>query len=209
MEAVVSNAPSLGDVVTARSSAAKQIAHTPQHELLASISAGSRSAMEEFYLLYFTRLAHFFTHMTANADLVEELISDTMFDVWRQSATIGSNVSVPIWIMRLAYSHGQVRLARTGLACWYLPTPTPHTKHGIAPAATSQISVDQQDLLMELPFEERAVLHLIYAGGHSRQSIADIMSMSCEELDILLAQARYRLCCTGKIDWQQPCSPEP
>jgi DNA-directed RNA polymerase specialized sigma24 family protein len=108
-----------------------------------------------------------------------------MFDVWQQSARIGSATSVPECIMGLAYSHGQ---------------SAPFTKHRSAPTTTPDRPRDQQDFLMKLPFEERAVLHLIYAGGFSRPSIAGIMNTSCERVDVLLTDARRRLSTRNFID---------
>jgi DNA-directed RNA polymerase specialized sigma24 family protein len=202
----MSDSRSLGYEVTARSSAAKR---STEHELLATISTGSRSAMAELYFLYFARLANFFVHVTGNADLVEELISDTMFDVWRESATVGSDTSVPAWIMGLAYSHGQMRLAGVGLARPHVRPSAPYRQQDGALTTTSQMPRSLQDFLLTLPFEERAVLHLVYAGDHSRQSIADIMNLSCERVDVLLTQARHRpWYLKGDIKRQQPCSPE-
>jgi RNA polymerase sigma-70 factor (ECF subfamily) len=189
----MSDGRSLGEVVPARLSTARRTAQSMEHELLATISAGSRSAMAELYFLHFARLAKFFLHVTGRVDLVEELVNDTMFDVWRESARIASDTSVPAWIMGLAYSHGQMRLAGAGSIRAHVVTSVSFTPQGSAPTATSEIPRGQQDFLMKLPFEERAVLHLIHAGGFSRQSIADIMNTSCERVDVLLADARHRL----------------
>ena len=131
--------------------------------------------------------------MTGNTDIVEELISDTMLDVWRQSARIGSDTSVLAWIMGLAYSHGQMRLGRAELACPPVVPSEPHTLHENALTTSLQNPRSLQDLLLALPFEERSVLHLVYSGCHSRQSIADIMNTSPERVDVLLTQARRRL----------------
>jgi DNA-directed RNA polymerase specialized sigma24 family protein len=79
--------------------------------LLAQISRGSRSALAQLYLLYYPRLIRFFMHLTANANLAEELVSDTMFDVWRESERVGSNVSAFMWAMSIAYIHACRRLA--------------------------------------------------------------------------------------------------
>jgi DNA-directed RNA polymerase specialized sigma24 family protein len=208
-EAIMSDGRSLGDVVTARSSVAKQTTQITDRKLLATISAGSRSAMAELYFLYFARLANFFVHMTGRVDLVEELISDTMFDVWRESPRIGSDASVSAWITGLAYAHGQMRLAGTRSDRPHVPTSAPYTQHGSALTTTSAIPSDQQGFLMKLPFEERAVLHLVYADDFSRQSIADIMNTSCKRVDMLLARARRRLWhLKEEIKQQQPCSLE-
>jgi DNA-directed RNA polymerase specialized sigma24 family protein len=153
------------------SSASKQSTEQAENALLARISAGDRSAMDKLYFLYFARLANFFRHLTARAHLVEDLINDTMFEVWQGGASIGANASVSVAIMGLAYSRGQKRLAEAG-----------ETRA-------------HQDFLLKLPVEERAVLHLVYAGGHSRCDIAGIMNISCECVDVLLDDARLRRLC--------------
>ena len=49
--------------------------------------------------------------MTARADLVEELINDTIVEVWKDGALIGANATVLLGIMRLAYSRVQKHFA--------------------------------------------------------------------------------------------------
>jgi DNA-directed RNA polymerase specialized sigma24 family protein len=203
----MSDGRSLGEAATARSSAAKQAAQSAERELLVTIAAGSRSAMAELYFLYFARLWNFFLHVAGNADLVEGLISDTLIDVWRARARIESGTSVPAWIMSLAYSRGKMCLASAELVSPHLLPSAPRTEHDSALTTTSQNPWSLRDSLLTLPFEERAVLHLVYRGHHSRQSIADIMSTSCERVDVLLAQARHRLSyLKEETKGQQPCS---
>jgi len=49
-----------------------------------------------------------------------------------------------------------------------------------------------QILLSELPVEERAVLHLVYASGCSRRETAEIMKMACDSVDVLLLDVRAK-----------------
>jgi DNA-directed RNA polymerase specialized sigma24 family protein len=102
----------VGNVSAAYSAAGTRPTEEAARSLLAFISAGDRSALDRLYGLYFASLANFFLHLTAHADLVEELINDTMVEVWREGASIGANASVAVSIMRLAYSHGQTRVAK-------------------------------------------------------------------------------------------------
>jgi DNA-directed RNA polymerase specialized sigma24 family protein len=145
----------------------KESSEPSERTLLAGISAGNRSAMSQLYSLYFARLANFFWHLTPEPHLIEELIDDTMFEVWRRRGAIGANASVAAAIMRLAYSRGQKRLIEV--------SATPRHRQGPKQRANP---------------EERVALHLAYAGGHSRLDIADIMKISCESVDTLLAAAR-------------------
>jgi len=184
----VSDGHSLGNGITARSSAAQQSAEATVRELLAYISTGDRSAIAKVYLLYFARLANFFVHVTGNADLIEELISDTMLDVWRESAVIGPNTSVSVWVMGIAYMRTQKLLAAGG------STP-PHVQASIhrADHDTPGYTPRLRDLLLRLTVEERTALYLVYASDHSRQDIVYIMNLSRECVEMHLTNARLRL----------------
>jgi hypothetical protein len=100
-----------GNVASAYSSVGKESTQQEERALLGLVSAGDRCAMVNLYVSYFTRLANFFLHLTAHADLVEELINDTMVEVWKEGASIGANGSVSLAIMALAYSRGRRRFA--------------------------------------------------------------------------------------------------
>jgi len=149
--------------------------------------------MANLYGLYSTRLANFFRHLTAHADLVEELINDTMVEVWKEGASIGANASVSLAIMGLAYSHGRRRFAEAGVTRPHAQPVIQEADHDCPSPATSHTPTNPQDFLLKLPFEERAVLHLVYASGHSRRDVADIMNISCECVDVLIGDARRRL----------------
>jgi DNA-directed RNA polymerase specialized sigma24 family protein len=181
----------VGNVATANFSAGKPPTEEAERALLALVSAGDRSAMDKLYVLYFARLAKFFLHLTAHADLIEELIDDTMVEVWREGASIGGNPSVAVWIMGLAYSHGKRRVAKVGALLHAQPS-APHTEHDRPGSTTLEASSRLDEFLLRLPVEERALLHLVYSGGHSRRDIADIMNISCECVDVLLSDIRLR-----------------
>jgi DNA-directed RNA polymerase specialized sigma24 family protein len=186
----------LDNVMTVHSSAGEHSTEEAERALLALVSAGDRSAMAKLYMLYFPRLANFFLHLTAYADIAEELINDTMVEAWQESASIGANASVSVAIMSLAYSRGQKRFAEAGATRLYAHTQpgTQDTDHDGTPLfTTSDTPSNPQEFLPRLPVEERAVLHLVYASGHSRQDIAEIMNTSCECVDVLLGDARRRL----------------
>jgi DNA-directed RNA polymerase specialized sigma24 family protein len=184
----------VGTAAMAHSSASKQSTDQAEHALLACISADDRAAMDKLYLLYFARLAKFFLHLTVHVHLVEELINDTMFDVWQKGASIVADVSVAVTIMGLAYSRGQKRVAEASATIRLHVKPATQYADQDGPwPATLESSSILQDFLLNLPVEERVVLHLVYAGGHSRRDIAYIMNISCECVDVLFGDGRHRL----------------
>jgi DNA-directed RNA polymerase specialized sigma24 family protein len=188
----MNTAPPTGNVATAYSCADKESTEQAERVLLALVSAGDRCAMANLYGLYFTRLGNFFRHLTAHSDLVEELINDTMVEVWKEGTSIGASASVSLAIMGLAYSRGQRRFAEARTTQPHAQPAIQGADHDRALPAISHTPTNPQDFLLKLPFEERAVLHLVYASGHSRRDVADIMNMSCECIDVLLGDARRR-----------------
>jgi DNA-directed RNA polymerase specialized sigma24 family protein len=143
--------------------------------------------MDQLYIRYFARLAKFFENMTLRADLVEELINDTMLEVWKAGRPIPTNASVLHAIMRLAYSRVQKHFDDAG-------ADEPHaqrdaweqSKSTLATATPSGLHI----FLSKLPVEERAVLHLVYASGCSRRETADVMKIACDGVDVLLRDVR-------------------
>jgi RNA polymerase sigma-70 factor (ECF subfamily) len=173
--------PSAGSVATDRSSAGHQSTEAAERALLALVSTGDRCAMDQLYMRYFARLAKFFENMSLRADLVEELINDTMLEVWKEGQSIRTNASVLPAIMGLAYSRVQKYFADVGdVHDWE------QSKSILATAAPSNLQV----LLSKLSLEERAVLHLVYASGCSRREIANAMKIECGRVDALLRDVR-------------------
>jgi DNA-directed RNA polymerase specialized sigma24 family protein len=160
-----------------------------EHEILASIAAGDRVAMERIYFLYFARLERFLRRLGVRAEFIEESINDIMIEVWRGSASLGADVSVAVAIMRLAYSRERKRSASADNTP---PGALALESHCRQLPAEWRLASKRRHFLPTLSVEERALLHLVYACGHSRREVAEIMGLSCECVDLLLAGARIK-----------------
>jgi RNA polymerase sigma-70 factor (ECF subfamily) len=179
----------MSEVLDAPASAPPAHGEAPidEAEVLASIAAGDRVALARIYLRYFARLANFLRRLGVRADFIEESINGIMIELWRGSASLGADVAVVI--MRLAYSRERKRSASTDNT----PPGTPalESEWPKLPAA-SRLASRRRHFLPALSIEERALLHLVYACGHSRREVAEIMGLSCECVDLLLAEARIK-----------------
>jgi RNA polymerase sigma-70 factor (ECF subfamily) len=160
-----------------------------ERALLSLVSAGDRCAMEQLYIRYFARLAKFFQNVNTRADLAEELINDTMLEVWKERRSISANSSVLLAIMGAAYSRVQKHFAEAKANDPHLQGAVQDTEHSRS-LLTIDTPSDLQIVLSKLPVEERAVVHLVYASGCSRRETADIMNISCDCVDALLSDAR-------------------
>jgi DNA-directed RNA polymerase specialized sigma24 family protein len=181
----------IGNVTPTHASSDRQSSEEVDRALLTSISsAGDRCAIEKLYASYFWKLAKFFLNLNVQADFIEELIVDTMIDVWKGGASIGANVSVSVAIMRIAYSHGQRYFTKATETQRAVPHDRRNDDRSLP--VTLAVTSNQRDARFTFSFEERALLHLVYGCGHSRQETADIMNVSNECVDLLLGSARCR-----------------
>jgi len=178
--------PPAGPVAAVPLAVGQQSTDDAERALYALVSAGDRRAMDQLYILYYSRLAQFFKNMTVRADLVEALIVDTLFEVWKEEALLSANPSVLLAIMRVAYARVQKHFAETS-------TDERHAQRN-AQDSTSRITADTlvelKSFLSKLSVEERAVMHLVYAKGCSQRETADIMTIASDHVDVLLRDVR-------------------
>lgn len=175
-------------------SAAEGCVDQAERQLLAAISAGSRSALRRLHMLYFPRLVRFFTHLAATSatDVIEDLVTDTMFDVWGKSATFERERPVHVSIMRLAYVRGRQRLAEGDRLRCSPNSGLPGSNCDTRLPGSSEVSVALPEVFATLHVAERAVVHFVHSG-HSRQEVADILRMSGESVDAHLASSMIAL----------------
>jgi DNA-directed RNA polymerase specialized sigma24 family protein len=162
--------------------------------LLAAISRGSRFALRRLHSLYFSRLARFFTHLVPMADaaIIDDLVADTMFDVWRMSATFGRGPSVHVAIMRIAWKHGSKHLASSRMPASLPERFCTRAESKTWRSAGTESLRPLSGVLATLHVNERAVVQLVHSG-HSRQEVADILSMPCHAIETYLASAMIAL----------------
>jgi DNA-directed RNA polymerase specialized sigma24 family protein len=180
---MTSPTPPACHVSTGDFSAGNQSADDVERALLTLIAARDRRAMEQLYILYFSRLAKFFEDMTVRVDLVGELINDTMFQVWKESASINAHSSMLIAIMQVAYTRVQKHFTE-------ISTEERHSQRNTQDTSTLLIGTNTpsnlQILLYTLSIEERAAVHFACAMGCSRQETAETMKIACDCVDMLL-----------------------
>jgi DNA-directed RNA polymerase specialized sigma24 family protein len=166
----------------------RAFADIADRRLLRAMATGSQSALARLHCEYFSRLVKFFAHLMplSAPEVVDDLIADTLFDVWRQCVTFASDSSVHVAIMRVAWAHGSRRLASS--------EDTPEALSGSRGGQVrlgSQTGVPQllSEVFEALTPPGRAIIHLVYSG-HSRQEVAYVLNISCEAVDACLTSWR-------------------
>ncbi len=182
INAPTSCAPAAGACCDAAILDERSRADVADRRLLATMATGRRSALARMHREYFSRLVRFFAHVmpTSAPEVVDDLIADTLFDVWQQCATFASESSVHLAIMRIAWTRVSARLAES----------SPEMLSGSRgeqgqPASRPEEPQPASAALEGLSPRVRAISHLVYSG-HSRQEVADVLDIPCEAVDALL-----------------------
>lgn len=139
--------------------------HLSEHQLVARMARDDRSALQSLYEAYYPHLYKLFAHLavTKERQEIEQLVEDTMMEVWLSRNSFIATRSVYAWIMRKA-----------------LNQPF-HSRP------------EQSSLLKTLTTAERAVVHFVYTGHSRKQiaEILEVNPDDVDEL-LYQARARMR-----------------
>lgn len=161
-------------------------------DLLGRIARGDRAAFEAFYRDYHGRLTRFLARLTPQRPLVEEVVNDTLWTVWRSATTFRGSSQVSTWVMGIAWRCGLKALRRSG---GEVLEPMP--EHADSLVSHPFVEDETRDWirqgLRQLPAEQRTALELVYYFGHSLEEIAEIMDCPVGTVKGRLFHARIKL----------------
>ena len=170
-----------------------QVSGEVDRDVLDKVAAGDREALRELYLIYHRRLARFLTRFTRRHDLIEEIINDTLWVVWRKASEFRGDSRLSTWIMGIAYrcalrtlrSRGKRLLNAVPIENEFLPAPDE-----LDAAETGEwVALAMQ----QLPTDQQLTLELAYGQGHSCEEIARIMDCPVNTVKSRMFQARNKL----------------
>jgi len=161
--------------------------------LLRRVALRDRIAFQELYLIYHRRLARFLLRLTTRHDVIDEIINDTLWVVWRKASEFRGQSTISTWILGIAYRRGLKTLRARRAKEWFIDL--------VAQLPTSSVDPREHDMnrdwlvqaLDELPLEQRAALELAYMYGHSCEEIAAIMDCPVNTVKSRMFQARHKL----------------
>jgi len=177
-----------------RRSAAANSNSEKDRELLARVALREDAAFAELYAIYHRRLARFLRRFTSRYDVIEEIINDTMWVVWRKSGEFRGDSLVSTWIMGIAY-----RRAMKSLQQFAATAPSGVKSGNLAELGndSAQANAELRDWLQiamaQLPIEQRMVLELTYYVGHSCEEVAGIMDCPTNTVKTRMFHGRAKL----------------
>jgi RNA polymerase sigma-70 factor (ECF subfamily) len=162
------------------------------NDLLISVAAGNRRALEELYLSYHRRLARFLSRFTPRYENVEEIINDTFMVVWQSAKDFRYASQVSTWIIGIAYRTAlkSLRRQKNHAAARSLDE---YPEQTIDPTFETEVQDWLKHGLDRLPVEQRLTLELAYHMGHSLEEIAAITECPVGTVKARMFHAREKL----------------
>lgn len=160
---------------------------------LSRVAAGDRVAFEALYRRLHPRLVRFLRRLCGRRDLIDEVINDTLWVVWRQAASFRGDSKVSTWVTGIAY-RCMLKALRSVPAAERGETnfgDGEWTAAGESEDAELRNWVDCG--LRSLPEDQRVTMELAYFLGCSCDEIAAIMDCATGTVKARMFRARLRL----------------
>ena len=164
--------------------------------LLQRVAGGDRVAFAELYRRLQRPLFGYLMKLVREREMVEDVLNETMMEVWRQAARFEGRASVNTWVFSIAHHRAVSRLRRKRETSLdeetaaqiedEAPTPDEH-------AVTADVNRLIGELMEQLSFEHREILHLAYYQEFSVQEIADALDLPANTVKTRMFYARQRL----------------
>lgn len=169
---------------------------------LASLRATARGDRDAFAALYrrqHARLARFLRRFTTRQELIDEVVNDALWVVWRKAADFRGDSRVSTWITGIAY-RCMLKALRDGAPRQEMGEALLDAQQRAQAAAASVDTAPEAEQrnwvargLLGLPDEQRMTLELAYFMGCSCEEIAQVMGCPVGTVKARMFHARVRL----------------
>lgn len=165
-------------------------------DLLARAASGDQIAFERLFRGYQKRLFRYLFGMIRNEAVAEELVCETMTEVWRNARTFQGRSRVSTWIFGIASNKAKTVMRRPQLveadpgAVLRLEDPNPGPADEIA---RQELAGQVRAALEHLTPEHRQVVELTFMHGFSYQEIAQIAGCPVNTVKTRMFHAKRRL----------------
>jgi len=163
--------------------------------LIGRVASRDSAAFETLYRDYYPRLRRFLEQVTRRPQVVDEILNDTMFVVWRKASTYNLSSQVSTWIFGIAFRRALKAVKR-------IDDPV---ESGVDEAADPR-GVGPEGMLVQqetraslwkalgaLSADHRAAIELTYFEGYSCAEVAEIMRCPVSTVKTRMFHARRRL----------------
>ena len=163
--------------------------------LLDRVARGDLSAFESLFRRYCPRLRRFIGRRAWRPQLIDEILNDTMFVVWRKAGTFDAHSRASTWILGIALRRALKAIERSerALALDSRELQVPAEPGPEEHFSRAELRARLDRALKRLSPEHRAVIEMTYFEGHSCREIATIIGCPVDTVKTRMFHARRRL----------------
>ncbi len=165
-------------------------------DLLQRVATRDRVAFETLYAKYHPLLTRYLTRLVRRPEMIEEVVSDTLFVVWQKAEEFQGRSKVSTWITGIAYLKGIKAIDRLRL----MPEQQANDLADVEAMEEAKSLISRLGLsewlaagMDAISPEQRSVVELTYFSGYSYIEIAEIMDCPVNTVKTRMFHARRRL----------------
>jgi len=180
--------------------------------LLALVAAGNESAFEELYRLLSRRVCAFARRMIENADSADEIMVDTMHEVWKTAGRYRGDSRVTTWVLGIARNKVLMAMRSRPNARYediddFADIIDSEVPDGFALLAQKQTSELIQRCIRGLSEKHRECIHLTHFDDMSMPEIAAVLGIPEGTVKSRLSHARAQLAACVSAVLQRAAKP--
>jgi RNA polymerase sigma factor (sigma-70 family) len=161
--------------------------------LIERVAVRDETAFRELHSVYELRIARFVSKTTLNADVIQEITSDTLWAVWKCASAFRGASKVSTWIFGIAHhlTLRRIQYDQRQRSLDVLQWPMFEAVHDPWPGndASQWLTL----AMAQLPSMQRTVMKLAYLRGHSCEEIAQSLECPVNTVKTRLFHARQKL----------------
>jgi len=164
--------------------------------LLEKVAAGDRTAFRWLYRRFQKPLHAYLTRLVRLPQIADELMNETMLEMWRSAGRFGGRSAVSTWLYGIARHKAIDHLRRRRdipldeEMASQLPDPSPNPEESVGHSVMADLIGRQMD---RLSVEHREVLHLAYRDDMSVEEIAELIGCPANTVKTRMFYARKRM----------------
>jgi RNA polymerase sigma-70 factor (ECF subfamily) len=157
------------------------------------LRAGDAGAFGELIGRHLGAVAGFSFRMVGNAAEADDIAQETFLRLWRYRATWEPRAQLRTWLFRVARNLCIDRFRRREVVTDEIPEVADDRLSASGEVQRRQVERIVADALAALPERQRAAIGLVYYEGLSNIDAADVLDITVDALESLLARGRRSL----------------
>jgi len=177
-------------------------------DLLAAVASGSEEALNALYRKLSRKIYAFSLRRLSAQDAAEEVVVETMYEVWRHADRFAGQSKVSTWVLGIARHKLLDKLRQRGAQCTVEIDDEAIAVADPSPGVFEQLAEKQRaehvaQCLETLPDEQRECMHLVFYEELGLAEIAEIQQCPENTIKTRLFHARRKMreCIEKQIRW--------